>query len=216
MLVDPDGEKVRSESKSEEPQAADVDMANIRRDSSTKHHGATMEQIQQLLIRKLRDAAEEETEGVKNCNGLLFFLIYVLLFVVILSLQLGIGLGANKLYATLTDNLFSADVVQDGNGGIVTSLGGGYADLYTWYEEVILAQVFVPPACGDGICEAPDEYPEFSASDEARSFLGCKADCGAVATEPVRLAWWWVLCVCILFGASAVGGWYSPSPSRSS
>jgi len=216
MLVDPDGEKVRSGSKSEEPQAADVDTANIRRDSSTKHHGATMEQIQQLLIRKLRDAAEEETEGVKNCNGLLFFLIYVLLFVVILSLQLGIGLGANKLYATLTDNLFSADVVQDGNGGIVTSLGGGYADLYTWYEEVILAQVFVPPACGDGICEAPDEYPEFSASDEARSFLGCKADCGAVATEPVRLAWWWVLCVCILFGASAVGGWYSPSPSRSS
>jgi hypothetical protein len=133
---------------------------------------------------------------VKNCHGLLFFLFYMLLFVVILSLQMGIGLGANKLYATLTDNIFSTDVVQDGNGGIADSLGGGYADLYTtWYEEAILAQVFVPPACGDGICEAPDEYPEFSASDDARSFLGCKADCGTVATEPVRPAWWWVLCV---------------------
>jgi hypothetical protein len=58
LLADPDGEK-RPESKPEEPQAADVDPATTRRGSSTKHHGATIEQLQQLLIRKLRDAAEE-------------------------------------------------------------------------------------------------------------------------------------------------------------
>ena len=158
----------------------------VRKPDDTPVDPAKLHTLQLLLIKKVSEAADEEAQSMRDCHGLLFFLIYVLVFVVILTLQMGVGSGGNDLYQTLVDNLFSVDVVDDGDGGVVGTLGGGYDDYYTWFNEAILAQVFTPPECGDGVCDAPEEYPQFQASDDARLFLGCKADCGAVATESVR------------------------------
>jgi len=43
---------------------------------------------------------------------------------------------------------------------------------------VVIKNIFIDPTCGNNLCEAPEEYPEFQAAHDSRQFIGCKADCG--------------------------------------
>ena len=44
--------------------------------------------------------------------------------------------------------------------------------------QVVVKKIFIDPTCGDGVCEAPEEYPNFHPAHDSREFIGCKADCG--------------------------------------
>ena len=53
--------------------------------------------------------------------------------------------------------------------------------------QVVVDKIFIDPFCGDGFYEAPDEFPYYHAADDAREFIGCKADCGQVDTETITI-----------------------------
>jgi len=44
-------------------------------------------------------------------------------------------------------------------------------DFYDWLEGNLIDQVYTDPACGDGVCDSPDEFPGFGR-------FGCIPDCG--------------------------------------
>jgi hypothetical protein len=44
-------------------------------------------------------------------------------------------------------------------------------DFYDWLEGSLIDPIYEDPACGDGICDSPDEYPGFGR-------FGCIPDCG--------------------------------------
>ena len=44
-------------------------------------------------------------------------------------------------------------------------------DFYDWFEGQAIDRIFDDPACGNGVCEGPDEYPGFGR-------FGCIPDCG--------------------------------------
>eukprot|EP00961_Rhodomonas_salina_P162754 2192495-Rhodomonas_salina.1 len=45
-------------------------------------------------------------------------------------------------------------------------------DLYNWMSSKLVDHIFVDPTCGDGVCEAPEEYAGFGR-------FGCTLDCGS-------------------------------------
>eukprot|EP00897_Mesotaenium_endlicherianum_P002938 jgi/Mesen1/2672/ME000167S01820 len=60
--------------------------------------------------------------------------------------------------------------------GLATTTGAynfaGSNEIYAWLNESIIQTVWQDPACGNGVCEGPVEYPGFG-------IYGCKADCGS-------------------------------------
>ena len=55
-------------------------------------------------------------------------------------------------------------------------------------QTAVLDSIFTQHDCGDGVCAAPDEYPTFQAADDARQFVGCRADCGLARAATVTVS----------------------------
>lgn len=105
-----------------------------------------------------------------------------------------------KLHSTIQSVLFP--------GGLRASLSQD-DEIRTWLEGV-LSTVYQPPNCGDGLCLGPEEYPSFQAHPEARSFSGCRTDCGQAKTTPVTIDFfdpWKLQTAYQSVEAARTGGW---------
>ena len=49
------------------------------------------------------------------------------------------------------------------------------AAVLAWLSSSLVAPLFSPTVCGDGVCHSPFEYPAFGS-------LGCPLDCGSAPT----------------------------------
>eukprot|EP00271_Cylindrocystis_brebissonii_P006378 TRINITY_DN1913_c0_g1_i1.p1 TRINITY_DN1913_c0_g1~~TRINITY_DN1913_c0_g1_i1.p1 ORF type:complete len:1241 (+),score=218.25 TRINITY_DN1913_c0_g1_i1:529-4251(+) len=92
------------------------------------------------------------------------FLLYTVLYIVILFMQA----NQSRVFQVSTSHfsLLPEGVSDDG------SFDFNYVeDIYEWLNDTIVQHVWAPAACGNGICEMPEEEPGWGR-------FGCAADCG--------------------------------------
>ena len=90
------------------------------------------------------------------------------------SPSLSVGLGPSYIHI-----LISKPTVQ------VQATLPDTDSIYTWLHDAMLSPIFVEPTCGDGNCDAPEEYPTFEPHSQARKFTGCPQDCGVAPRTKV-------------------------------
>ncbi|KAL6749264.1 hypothetical protein V8C86DRAFT_2852326 [Haematococcus lacustris] len=112
----------------------------------------------QVIVKELYQRYQKQVQRWKDYRSLFFFLAFVALFLAVLYSQRQAN-TAFRVHATLADVLLPRDTAMASTG-----------DVYAWLTGV-LAAVWVDPKCGDGLCEAPFEFPSYST-------FGCRADCG--------------------------------------
>jgi len=129
-----------------------VALDNVRR-KALKHE----KQVEGLLAK-----VDERLARGTHYTNLLAITTFFVLYVVVLFLQRDATL-AYSVEASYLDTIIRA--LPD------TGYINSEQDLYDWLQSDIIERVFVDPACGDGICAIPDEYPGFGR-------FGCQRDCG--------------------------------------
>ena len=112
----------------------------------------------QRIVRTLYNRYEKQMQRWGNYKKLFAFLSFIGLFLLVLYLQRTSNV-AYKVHSTIWDVVQpDSDVYQSKD------------DVYAWMNN-LLATVWQDPVCGDGLCEAPFEYPSYGR-------FGCRADCG--------------------------------------
>ena len=75
--------------------------------------------------------------------------------------------------SSLTNFLYTTDSgTAEFDGSIADSVDDA-ASVLTWLSTIMVDKVWQDPFCGNGLCEPPQEYPQFR-------YYGCAADCGCV------------------------------------
>ena len=124
-----------------------------------------------------------------NYVNLAIFLAYVVAMLTMITLQRDIANASGRLQGLAARNIWL-------NLGSGVTRDESVVDTELVNETGILAHlrnqvgtIFRSPveACGNYICEKPDEFPAWDARAEtpARDFGGCETDCGRVATQEV-------------------------------
>lgn len=124
------------------------------------------------LIEKVEQKISRSTSYTRLAATFLFFVIAL----VVVFMQRDVA-SANSVETSFVNALISRLPVT-GSGGYFNSGTGATGvlsstqELYDWLSDALVSNVFIDPVCGDGRCEAPDEYPGFGR-------FGCVADCGS-------------------------------------
>lgn len=138
---------------------------------------ATLEHHQRVagnhkVVKELSIRYDQQQRRWANYSKLLGFGVFVVLFLSVLMLQRDAQTGF-AVYSTIRDN-----VVSTFEHDTVTAA----AELLPWLRH-IADEHWKDPACGDGKCQAPFEFPSYSR-------FGCRADCSqleAVESETIPL-----------------------------
>ena len=133
-------------------------------DHPEKHLQATLEHDQRVsdnhrLIKELSIRYDQQQRRWSNYSKLLGFFAFTLLFLSVLWLQRDAQTGF-AVYSTVEENvvgIFEHDTVTSA------------AEILPWLRRIADEQ-WKDPACGDGKCQAPFEFPSYSR-------FGCRADC---------------------------------------
>jgi len=126
-------------------------------------------------------------QKVKDYHKLFIFMIYVTFFLSVVSMQARFTSRSGSMYELIKGNLFDVATQTVDQNGVVLDTMASKEVFYDWLDQKLLKTIFVKAPCGDNICEAPDEYPQFQAADDARQFVGCAADCGRAPTKKVTV-----------------------------
>ncbi|EKX45447.1 hypothetical protein GUITHDRAFT_108711 [Guillardia theta CCMP2712] len=123
------------------------------------------------LLKRVKDRLHRSHAYLKLASTALFYI----LFATLLFTQ-GNVTDAYAMESSII-NLIIGQLPTLGTGGYTNSNVGAAGmlkssnDFYAWLSKAVISNVFTDPICGDGVCDAPDEYPGFSR-------FGCVADCG--------------------------------------
>uniref|UniRef100_A0A6S8IGD5 Polycystin cation channel PKD1/PKD2 domain-containing protein n=1 Tax=Dunaliella tertiolecta TaxID=3047 RepID=A0A6S8IGD5_DUNTE len=110
------------------------------------------------VVRELYTRYLKQQERYRGYRNLFVFLGFMALFMAILFTQRQAN-ASFQVHRTLSDVLVPEDDVM-----------GNVNQLHRWLRGVF-QNVWVDPPCGDGVCDDPYEFPEYSR-------FGCRADCG--------------------------------------
>lgn len=138
-------------------------------------------------VKAVHDSVESHLEQRRGYTAMVKYLVTTSLLLIVVVAQRGFGSDRTDMYQAIQGEMFGVTTTVTFGGVEVQSRITAYDAILDWIETRILDTIFVDEVCGDGVCTAPDEAPFFHASDEARVFSSCEADCGSVATRKVRV-----------------------------
>ena len=118
-------------------------------------------------------------EILRGCTALAKYLLLVVLFMTVILWQNEHASEAKSIGDAMRQTLF-ADV--DAIAGLKFT---DESQIYDWLRST-MEVIFTDPVCGDGFCEAPEEFASFEpAPGSARDFSPCPADCPTTETVSV-------------------------------
>ena len=123
----------------------------------------------------LQERVEYRVTQAGNYKRFFLTFIFFATYSAVLFMQRDIGVS----YETETSILMNliAELPRTGMGGYMNegrSAKGLVKDIdefYSWFDKTIIKPVFQDAVCGDGRCDAPEEFPGFGR-------FGCERDCG--------------------------------------
>eukprot|EP00960_Hanusia_phi_P057985 763734-Hanusia_phi.AAC.1 len=124
------------------------------------------------LLEKVEDRLHRSHAYFKLAATALFFI----LFAILLFTQRNVT-DSYSMESSIINQIIG-QLPTLGTGGYTNSNVGAAGmltssdDFFTWLSSAVISNVFTDPVCGDGTCDAPDEYPGFGR-------FGCVADCGS-------------------------------------
>ena len=144
-------------------------------------------------------AAIQEAHGgfvgmLSGYVALLKFFVFLLLFIVVVLLQNEDSATAANIGTTVSLHLFDDNAFLNADGSVSTTFATA-SNIYDWFDQFV-GNTFPPPVCGDGRCEAPEEFTswfpyiqdEAGGSVNAERFDPCLSDCGWLTDyNPVRI-----------------------------
>jgi hypothetical protein len=124
-----------------------------------------------LVLKAIHDEASKQADRGEHYTRLCAFLFYFLVFVSVLFLQRHPGVGY-RVESTIVDALFTeeSNTVEPESGRVSRKMRGRQ-DVYAWLRQVVVP-LYTDPRCGDGACEAPQEFMGGFGG------VGCEPDCG--------------------------------------
>ena len=126
-------------------------------------------------LRNLREHVVGYSTTIAGYFALFKYLCLVLLLMIVIMGQNSASQQASSIKATVEDALYDVKTGTIEMGNIVSSVGS--ADDIIAFLEKMVSTVFIEPTCGDGICEAPEEYPTWLPAADGREFTPCMSDC---------------------------------------
>lgn len=123
------------------------------------------------MVLELHDQYRKRCMRIRGYQRLLLYLAYIVLYLVMLYAQRDAAAG-HAVHSVVHQNLVPEPRSTRSWAGVYDYLASQAARY--WRD----------PVCGNGICEAPYEYPSYAR-------FGCTADCGflvdAVPVEPLQV-----------------------------
>jgi hypothetical protein len=105
--------------------------------------------------------------------------IFFTIFIAMLALQMDMEMTYNVRHA-ITQAVFPEDVFGEDLTMLPEVVLGSTEAIMDWFEGSLLSTVFADPACGDGECSAPLEFPSWRDTGDQN---GCEIDCGKFAPD---------------------------------
>eukprot|EP00937_MAST-01D_sp_MAST-1D-sp2_P003230 g3230.t1 len=129
------------------------------------------------VMRDLAARTERAVDRNRNYCMLFKFLFHFVLYLVILLLQRRPD-AAYAVESAISGALFNIHTltVEPHDGRVEISVPDT-ATVYNWLDKNLLQAVYTDPVCGNGVCDAPLEFP--GGFPQPRGNYGCDADCGA-------------------------------------
>eukprot|EP00297_Palpitomonas_bilix_P001924 CAMPEP_0113904696 /NCGR_PEP_ID=MMETSP0780_2-20120614/23454_1 /TAXON_ID=652834 /ORGANISM="Palpitomonas bilix" /LENGTH=1416 /DNA_ID=CAMNT_0000898451 /DNA_START=419 /DNA_END=4669 /DNA_ORIENTATION=- /assembly_acc=CAM_ASM_000599 len=121
-------------------------------------------------LQRVKESLEKKEELKVNYLNLFGFIIFTALFMAILVMQKNPTIAFQVENSLIESTFTIPSGLVDPNAELYYDVGTP-AEIYTWMNKTILGSVFVDSSCGNGKCEAPDEYKGFGR-------FGCQSDCG--------------------------------------
>jgi len=159
----------------------------LREHSETGHR--RLKRAAFLVVEELEKRIVTNAVMRRSYIKLSWYLAALLLLLLVLQFQLKIGDDTEgQIHAVLRDQLFSVETGTKNFQDQIISTLSTKEDILTWFKASLVDSIFTAPTCGDEVCAAPEEYPTFAASESARQFHGCEADCGRATTQRVKVS----------------------------
>uniref|UniRef100_A0A7S3CW78 Polycystin cation channel PKD1/PKD2 domain-containing protein n=2 Tax=Palpitomonas bilix TaxID=652834 RepID=A0A7S3CW78_9EUKA len=121
-------------------------------------------------LEKVKESLKKQGELKVNYLNLFGFMIFTALYMAILVLQKN-PTTAFQIENSLIEATFSGDSgLLDANEELYPDVGAP-SELFKWLRTAVVSTTFVDSSCGNGKCEAPDEFQGYED-------FGCESDCG--------------------------------------
>lgn len=142
-----------------------------------------------LMLRAFMRELSYDAEMGSQYRKFAIFLVYTILLLVVIAMQRHVGVKSIRdQYLALHDKYFDfGESITHDSAEEPSERMQDFSAVQRHLREVILPTVFQESDCGNNKCDRPDEYPTWSAGDDARHFPGCASDCGKADTTNVTV-----------------------------
>ena len=143
-------------------------------------------------VRAVNRDFDDDRRMTRGYLGLLRYLATTILLLVVVCGQRGLRDDRTSTYQAIQGQMFATMTDIVGSDVTIRSSVTTVDAVVSWMTTNVLDPIFTAEVCGDGVCQAPEEQPDFvqTSDNSVRRFasIGCAADCGTAATRRVRIS----------------------------
>ena len=136
--------------------------------------------LKQRRIDGMCDLVDARIERSSNYTAAFCLIVFFMITCLVLVYQRDVN-RAFQVEGTMLEAL--AGDLPFAEKGYVKQMLTRSDDFYDWFEGQFIDRIFDDPACGNGVCEEPDEFPGFGR-------FGCIPDCGRYKKTTISQCPW--------------------------